>query len=430
MAKKPTYEELEQRVKELKKEVAKHSHTENELQSSEAEKTAILNATIELVAYLDTDLKVLWANKAADKSVGLNAEDLVGRYCYEIWGDGSTPCADCPSLKAIKTGQSQASEISTFDGGIWLHMGCPVYREDNIVGVVATALDITDRKRAEEALRESEEKYRTQFEEALDAIFVSEAETGILVDCNHAASVLVGRAKSEIVGQHQRMLHPPEGVEGEFSRTYKQHLEDKEGQVLEAQVITKDGEIRDVAIKANIFEIKGKKFLQGIFRDIAERKRTEKALQKREVELEAQSNHLQEVNTALKVLLKQREEDRSDLEEKVLSNVKQLVSPHLQRLKNSGLDTNQRSLVSILESNLDNIVSSFTSKLSLKSVGLTPMEIRTADLVKEGKTNKEIGEILCLSPNTVKFHRYNLRNKLGLKNKKINLRSHLLSLVK
>jgi len=207
-------------------------------------------------------------------------------------------------------------------------------------------------------------------------------------------------------------------------------LEDKEGQVLEAQVITKDGEIRDVAIKANIFEIKGKKFLQGIFRDITERKRTEKALQKREVELEAQSNHLQEVNTALKVLLKQREEDRSDLEEKVLSNVKQLVSPHLQRLKNSGLDTNQRSLVSILESNLDNIVSSFTSKLSLKSVGLTPMEIRIADLVKEGQTNKEMGKILYLSPNTVKFHRYNLRNKLGLKNKKINLRSHLLSLLK
>jgi PAS domain S-box-containing protein len=284
--------------------LAAYSHTADALQSLEAEKTAILNATIELVAYLDTDLKVLWANKAADKSVGLNAEDLVGRYCYEIWGHGGTPCADCPGLKAIKTGQSQVTELSTVDGGIWLHLGCPVYREDNIVGVVTTALDITERKRSEEAL------------------------------------------------------------------------------------------------------------------------------QKREAELEAQSNHLQEVNTALKVLLKQREEDRSDLEEKVLSNVKQLVSPHLQRLKKSGLDTNQRSLVSILGSNLENIVSSFTSKLSSKSVGLTPMEIRTADLVKEGKTNKEIGEILCLSPNTVKFHRYNLRNKLGLKNIKINLRSHLLSLVK
>ena len=430
MAKKPTYLEMEQRVKELEKEVAKLSHTANELQSLDAEKKAILNSTIELVAYLDTDLKIVWTNKSADKSVGLNAEDLVGRYCYEIWGDGSTPCADCPGLKAIQTGQYQASEISSVDGGIWLHMGSPVYRGDNIVGVVTTALDITDRKQAEKALRESEEKYKTQFEEALDAIIVSEAETGILVDCNHAASVLVGRAKSEIIGKHQRILHPSEAVEGEFSMTYTKHLGNKEGQVLETQIITKDGEIREVAIKANLFEIKGKRFMQGIFRDITERKRSEKALQEREAELESKSIHLQEVNTALKVLLKQREEDRSDLEEKVLSNVKQLVSPHLQRLKHSGLDTNQKPLVSILESNLDNIISPFTSKLSSKSAGLTPMEIRTADLVKEGKTNKEIGDILCLSPNTVKFHRYNLRAKLGLKNKKINLRSHLLSLLK
>jgi DNA-binding CsgD family transcriptional regulator len=162
--------------------------------------------------------------------------------------------------------------------------------------------------------------------------------------------------------------------------------------------------------------------------EIAERKHAEEALRKREAELNAQSHHLEEVNTALKVLLKQREEDRTDLEENVLSNVKQLVTPHLQRLKKSRLDADQRALLSILESNLNNIVSPFASKLSSKFLGLTPMEIRAADLVKEGKTNKEIGEILCLSPNTVKFHRYNLRSKLGLKNRKKNLRSYLLSL--
>ena len=55
------------------------------------------------------------------------------------------------------------------------------------------------------------------------------------------------------------------------------------------------------------------------------------------------------------------------------------------------------------------------------------MEIRVANLVKEGQTNKETAEILCLSKNTIMFHRYNIRCKLGLKNKKINLRSHLLS---
>jgi len=138
------------------------------------------------------------------------------------------------------------------------------------------------RKLAEEALRESEEKYRTRFEEALDAIFIADVETGTLIDCNHAASELVGRAKSELVGKHQRILHPPEEVEGELSRTFKQHLEEKEGQALEAQVITKNGEIRDVSIKANLFELKGKKVLQGIFRDITEHKRADQALREKE----------------------------------------------------------------------------------------------------------------------------------------------------
>jgi two-component system cell cycle sensor histidine kinase/response regulator CckA len=145
--------------------------------------------------------------------------------------------------------------------------------------------EINERKQAEEALAESEEKYRTQFEQALDAIFIADAETGILLDCNHAGLELVGRAESELVGKHQSILHPPEELEGEFSRTFKQHLEEKEGQPLEAQVIAKNGEIRDVSIKANILELKGRKILQGMFRDITDQKRMEKEKEKLEAHL-------------------------------------------------------------------------------------------------------------------------------------------------
>ena len=132
--------------------------------------------------------------------------------------------------------------------------------------------EVNERKRTEEALKESEEKYRTQFEETLDAIFIADAEKGIILDCNHAASVMVGRAKSELIGKHQRILHPPEEIEGEFSRTFKQHLVENEGEALESKIVTKNGETRDVSIKGSIFEFKGKRNSAG---DLSRRHRSQ-----------------------------------------------------------------------------------------------------------------------------------------------------------
>lgn len=143
------------------------------------------------------------------------------------------------------------------------------------------------RKRGVKALHESEKKYSLLFEKALDAIVVASAETGIIVDCNRAAVQLWGREKSELVGQHQRILYPPEEIKCGFSRTYQQHIRGKNGQVLEAQILTKNGEIRDVEIKADVFELGGRQLIQGIFRDITERKRMEEELRKQRDELEA-----------------------------------------------------------------------------------------------------------------------------------------------
>jgi PAS domain S-box-containing protein len=154
--------------------------------------------------------------------------------------------------------------------------------------------EIGIRERAEEDLRRTEEKYRLQFEGALDAIFVCDAETGVIIDCNPAATKLVGREKSELIGKNQGILHPPEVIEGEFSRTFREHLENKQGQTLETQVITKKGELKDVAIKASLLEVRGKKVLQGIFRDITIRKRAEQRQSQLLEQLENANNELKD----------------------------------------------------------------------------------------------------------------------------------------
>lgn len=162
-------------------------------------------------------------------------------------------------------------------------------------------------------------------------------------------------------------------------------------------------------------------------RDITVRKRAEEALKKREKDLKTKSNNLEELNTALKVLLRQREQDKDEIEAKVLANFKQLAMPYIERLKKSRLDAKEADYVNILESNLINIISPFSNKLSSKYLNLTPKEIQVANLIKEGKTSKEIAELLNVSPGTVEFHRENIRVKLKLKNKKDNLRSYLLT---
>lgn len=162
--------------------------------------------------------------------------------------------------------------------------------------------------------------------------------------------------------------------------------------------------------------------------EIKEHKRTEDSLLEREWELEIKTKNLEETNAALKILLRKREEDKTELEEKVLANMKELVMPYLEKLKRSGLNDRQKNFLGIMESNLDDIVSPFVHGLSDRYLMLTPSEIRVANLVKQGKNTKEIADLVSLSPRTIESYRDSIREKLGIKNKKINLRTYLLSI--
>ncbi len=159
-----------------------------------------------------------------------------------------------------------------------------------------------------------------------------------------------------------------------------------------------------------------------------ERKAAEEALKKREQALELKTRSLEEANTALKVLLQRRDEDKMDLEEQVLANVRKLVLPYIENLKHLKLNESQLALVNIVEENLRAIVSPFLRNLTSTYLDLTPREIQIANLVKEGKTTKEMTDILNISATAVDFHRKNLRAKFGIKNKKTNLMAFLSSL--
>lgn len=170
--------------------------------------------------------------------------------------------------------------VEAFLGGVLLTL--LVLPSMYVLSLRPLIVNIAERTQAEQSLRRTEERYRMLFEGVLDPVFVADAETGILLDCNSAGTRLVGREKSELIGQSHTILHPPQENEGEFAATFKQHLGEKQGQTLDTQVVTKAGEIREVAIKASLLEIRGKKVLLGVFRDTTQRKEVDVALRKSE----------------------------------------------------------------------------------------------------------------------------------------------------
>ncbi len=158
--------ELEKRVEErtaalrrandlLTQEIEERKRIEKGLRTTEAEKTLLLNTTLDLVVYHAKDMRILWANQVASDSVNMTADELVGRYCWEIWHQRQEPCEGCPVLLSRDTGQPQSAEISSPDGRNWFIRG-HLLKDDNgqLIGMAEFCLDITKRKRAEEEIRQ------------------------------------------------------------------------------------------------------------------------------------------------------------------------------------------------------------------------------------------------------------------------------------
>jgi PAS domain S-box-containing protein len=328
--------------------------------------------------------------------------------------------------------------VMTKDGWRWqAWLNTAILNEQGKVeSIVAVGRDITKQKQAEEKLRKSEEKYRLLVESTSDWIWMCDLKSRITFS-NNSVKEILGYEIHEILGTSALSLIHKEDrkpVQKWFQKAKKQKRGWR-GSVIRWR--HKDKSIRFLeTIAEPILNDNGNLIgYLGIDRDVTARKLSEMALQKahdelqeKTIRLEIKKNSLEEFNTAMKVLLKKRDEDKTEVEENVLTNVKELIDPYFEKIKKTKLDDQQRALLSIVESNINEIVSPFTRKMSLKYLNLTPTEIQIANLIRHGSSTKKIAEIMNVSPRTVETHRKNIRKKIGLERKKANLRSHLLSL--
>jgi len=293
------------------------------------------------------------------------------------------------------------------------------------------------KKDMERRLKESEQQYRSMIDSMGDVIHVVDRELRLLI----ANPTLIQWNKelgleTEVVGRALLEVFPflPDTAIEE----YQQVFDNGKNLISEERTRIDDRDFFTEVRKIPIFEKGIVERVITIIRNITQRKKNEAALKKAHAELEFRveertrqlknkTKSLEEVNMALEVLLKKRAEDKVELEETVMNNLKNLVTPYFGKIKKTNLDDRQSTFLSIIESNLTEIVSPFSRNISLKYLNLTPTEIHVANLIKIGRTTKQIAAFMNRSPRTIDTHRKNMRRKIGLDKTRANLRSHLLS---
>jgi PAS domain S-box-containing protein len=376
--------------------ITERRRAEQALRESNETLRAIINASPLAILAIDPHSKVTMWNPAAESIFGWTDQEVLGQY--------------------LPFGTSIDVSLST----------APVNdAEGNVKSIMAVLEDITERKRAEDFLRESEQRYSSLFKNNHSVMLLIDPESADIVDANPAACSFYGWSQKELTSKKITDINvlTNEQVFQEMERARSaQHQHFYFSHRLASE------EVRDVEVYSGPIMLHGKQLLYSIIHDISKRKQAEEELRrahagleqqtaelvklnetlkqeiearkqieqklrKREAELKIQASELEELNTALRVLLKRREEDKVDVEEKTLSNVKELVLPYIERLRRSGLDDKQTTYVGILESNLNDIVSPLSRRLSSKYLRLTPTEIQIANLVKEKYCIHPLGQL-------------------------------------
>ena len=271
--------------------------------------------------------------------------------------------------------ETSYDEFTFKDGRIFEFYSAPVLSPSGgYYGRIWYNRDITERKRSEAALRETEEKYRKLIELAGDAIITVDAQTGIILDANQMAEKILGRARAEIIGLHQTEIQPQERLE-QYSEIFKKHIEACGVFKTELELRHKDGTLVPMEVSANVVDVQGKKIVQGIFRDISDRKQTEKALKQAkdaaEVANRAKSEFLanmsHELRTPLNGILGYaqilKQEPSLGIKQQDRVNIIQQCGEHLLTLLNDILD-----LSKIEARKMDLYLSDFQFPHFLKSI--------------------------------------------------------------
>jgi PAS domain S-box-containing protein len=410
---------------------------EGQIENSERRFRNLSEASLEAIVFIEDGI-IIDANDALNHLFGYEGEDLCGRPATDFIVPERRSFTD-ERMRTRTEGVYETLGLRK-DGSIFpIEVNPREFEYDGKKLRISAVRDLTDRKKIEKQLRDyqehlerlveertnelkkSEKKYRNIFENAQEGIFQSTPD-GRLMSANPALASMLG------VETPEELIELANDIP---SQIYVDPLKQRElvgllfhagaVQNFELEFRRKDGGIKDATMNARAVRDEHGEilFYEGTIQDITEKKLAEKTLQ-------AERQGLEEANTALKVLLKHREGDRKELEERLLANVQQLIIPYVEKLKLSALNPVQEMQIGFIESNLKELIAPFLR--NIQGFNFTPRQLEVVILIREGRTTKEIARLLNMTKQGVDIQRFLIRKKLGLNKSKSNLQSYLKSL--
>ncbi|MCP4340103.1 MAG: PAS domain-containing protein [Desulfobulbaceae bacterium] len=427
----------------LKKVMEEHGHTIQQLKKSEEKFRTIADYTYNWEYWLSSTGKILYNSPSSEGLTGFSAEEFIanpGLFLSIIHPEDQDKfkkhreCA-CYTSKAAK---HIVFRILTKEGDLrWVAHSCqPVYNSEGLfLGRRASNRNITTQKLAEKQINLSEERLRLALDASSDGVWDRNLVSNEEYFGENWHQVL-GYTKFDVKNNSltwNDLLHPDD--KPKTLAAIKQHLDGLTTRYeSELRMRNKAGEWQWFLSRGKVVERneigEPLRFL-GTHTDITKNKKVELELQNMQDILEKKvaerTNEILEVNVALKVLLKKMEKDKVELERKITENIARFVDPYLEKIQNFNLDTQHKIVVDMLAANLQELTASFSSVVASGMDKLTPTELQVANLVKHGKTTKDIAALMNLAPGTISIHRKSIRKKLGISQHKINLHAYLAS---
>ncbi len=440
MIEKPTYEQLEQKIKELEKDSFNRIQSEKKITEDENEFGYLLNFSPDPIIILHEG-QFRFVNTKFTEIFGYSKEDVsqVGSLLNLVQDKDKKEIKQKyeDRLARKRTSQFYRIDLVAKNGTlIPCETSARLIKIKDQKAVLVIIRDVTERIQFNKSLEESHERLAIALQASNSGIWDWNIQTDeIFFDKSYFK--MAGYEPNDFSHSFENWkarVHPDDIEEAEEKITSYIHDTRNEFEV-EFRFKTKSDDWMWVLGQGKIFEydnVGNAVRFTGTHTDITDRKLSELSLKANhdtlEEKVKERTSELKEMNTVLKVLLKKRDVDEKNIQRQILSNVSSLIIPYLKKLSKTQMDYEQQTLLKIVEANVAEIISPISHRFASSSFGLTLTEIKVANLIKEGRKSKEIARILTLSPRTIDKYREKIRTKLSIKNKKVNLQSYLASM--